>query len=229
MKKAFLGAVSAAGLLALGCSSGNANSFAYDNASVNGFAVQINGPGIVGDVEAGRIDLFEAGHLLLSAFCVDVFHFLQVPGTHTTFDYSLASLPLPGVGTLTTSTLNQIGDLVSHGLTDGSAFDDGITQLAIWKVEYGNSFSYTAGSTVTNAVDALIAATDGQSAPAGWTFQFLDTVGAPNQTLVTGAPGTIRIVGTPEPSTWAMGLIGFAALAFMGVKRSRKDRLAAAL
>jgi hypothetical protein len=30
----------------------------------------------------------------------------------------------------------------------------------------------------------------------------------------------------PEPSTWAMGLAGFGFLAFVGLKRSRKDRLA---
>jgi hypothetical protein len=30
----------------------------------------------------------------------------------------------------------------------------------------------------------------------------------------------------PEPSTWAMGIVGFAGLAFLGFKRSRKDRLA---
>ena len=30
----------------------------------------------------------------------------------------------------------------------------------------------------------------------------------------------------PEPSTWAMGLAGFAFLAFFGMKRARKDRLA---
>ena len=33
----------------------------------------------------------------------------------------------------------------------------------------------------------------------------------------------------PEPSTWAMALGGFGLLAFMGFKRSRKDRLALAL
>ena len=32
--------------------------------------------------------------------------------------------------------------------------------------------------------------------------------------------------GVPEPSTWAMGMAGFAFLAFFGMKRSRKDRLA---
>jgi hypothetical protein len=32
--------------------------------------------------------------------------------------------------------------------------------------------------------------------------------------------------GVPEPKTWAMLGIGFAIMAFMGVKRSRKDRLA---
>jgi len=32
--------------------------------------------------------------------------------------------------------------------------------------------------------------------------------------------------GVPEPSTWAMGIVGFALIAGMGWKRSRRDRLA---
>ena len=30
----------------------------------------------------------------------------------------------------------------------------------------------------------------------------------------------------PEPSTWAMGIAGFGFLAFFGLNKARKDRLA---
>jgi len=35
-------------------------------------------------------------------------------------------------------------------------------------------------------------------------------------------------VGTPEPSTWAMMLIGFAGLGFAGYRASRRTGMAAA-
>ena len=34
------------------------------------------------------------------------------------------------------------------------------------------------------------------------------------------------VIGTPEPSTWAMMLIGFAGLAFAGYRKSKSNRLA---
>ena len=37
---------------------------------------------------------------------------------------------------------------------------------------------------------------------------------------------SMDVSAVPEPSTWAMGLAGFGFLAFVGLKRSRKDRLA---
>ena len=45
---------------------------------------------------------------------------------------------------------------------------------------------------------------------------------------VSGLDGVVinPTSGVPEPSTWAMGIIGFALIAGMGWKRSRKDRLA---
>jgi hypothetical protein len=38
--------------------------------------------------------------------------------------------------------------------------------------------------------------------------------------------GIGHVTTTPEPSTWAMMIIGFAGLAYAGVRRSRKERLA---
>ena len=40
-----------------------------------------------------------------------------------------------------------------------------------------------------------------------------------SQTLVFGS-------GVPEPSTWAMGLLGFAGVGALTLRRSRRDRLA---
>jgi hypothetical protein len=41
--------------------------------------------------------------------------------------------------------------------------------------------------------------------------------------------GTLSIVATPEPSTWAMLVLGFTALGFVGQRRQRAARLAPSL
>ena len=41
--------------------------------------------------------------------------------------------------------------------------------------------------------------------------------------------GTLSVVATPEPSTWALLVLGFAALGFVGRRRQRSDRLAPSL
>jgi hypothetical protein len=41
--------------------------------------------------------------------------------------------------------------------------------------------------------------------------------------------GTLSIVATPEPSTWAMLVLGFTALGFVGQRRQRAARLASSL
>ena len=43
---------------------------------------------------------------------------------------------------------------------------------------------------------------------------------------ITGFNMSEATSAVPEPSTWAMLGLGFAGLAFFGVKRARKDRLA---
>ena len=43
---------------------------------------------------------------------------------------------------------------------------------------------------------------------------------------VTGFNQSMETVPVPEPSVWAMLVMGFGGLAFLGAKRARKDRLA---
>ena len=43
----------------------------------------------------------------------------------------------------------------------------------------------------------------------------------PEDTACTG------LVGTPEPSTWGMMLLGFAGLGFLGYRKAFKESLAA--
>jgi hypothetical protein len=41
--------------------------------------------------------------------------------------------------------------------------------------------------------------------------------------------GTLSVAGAPEPSTWAMLALGFAALSLVGRRRQRTGRLAPSL
>jgi hypothetical protein len=41
--------------------------------------------------------------------------------------------------------------------------------------------------------------------------------------------GTLSVVATPEPSTWAMLVLGFAGLGLVGRRRQRSARLAPSL
>jgi hypothetical protein len=52
-------------------------------------------------------------------------------------------------------------------------------------------------------------------------FDFINFQAVTGNVLVSSISGTI-----PEPSTWAMMLLGFAGLGYMGFKRTRKVRVA---
>ena len=55
---------------------------------------------------------------------------------------------------------------------------------------------------------------------------FVDVTGTSGSSPIHLAiDGTVTALATPEASTWAMLGLGFGAIAMMGFKRSRKDRL----
>ena len=127
--------------------------------------------------------------------------------------------------------LAVFGDyLVAH--PPGSLTPDEIAaaiQIAMWDVEYGATFTY----------DPLGAPIDGPPpGTSGLVGEYLADVGTGNpwgvytgftvlytdetvndQTLIWAAPGVHTTGGSPEPSTWAMMLLGFAGLGFAGYRR----------
>jgi PEP-CTERM motif len=46
--------------------------------------------------------------------------------------------------------------------------------------------------------------------------------------LISDAPGTWAVTTVPEPSTWAMLLLGFAGIGFLAYRRNTKPALNAA-
>jgi PEP-CTERM motif len=59
------------------------------------------------------------------------------------------------------------------------------------------------------------------------TYTLYESVGTYNYPIQES--GTLSVMATPEPSTWAMLLLGFVALSFVGVRRPRTARLAPVL
>ena len=98
--------------------------------------------------------------------------------------YSFDSSTTAGVGTVTGTFLNGLGDLSDFTLTVADA------------------------PTLT------------------WNFTKIDTV----TDVTKGSTGTYYVIQTPvpEPSTWAMLLLGFAGIGFMAYRRKSKPALMAA-
>ncbi len=73
-------------------------------------------------------------------------------------------------------------------------------------------------------VNGLITAA-GDAAPLGFALSFLNPGDANNQTLVTESTDLSRTSPVPEPSTWALMLLGFAGLGYAAFRRRRKEDL----
>ena len=95
-------------------------------------------------------------------------------------------------------------------------------QLAIWKVEYGGAFT-TLGldSTTQNSVNTAIADTvfGGIDYRGDLTLHVMsDAPSDPSQAFVFAT-----VAAVPEPSTWAMMILGFCGIVVMGARNKRKN------
>ena len=188
----------------------SAGTVVYDTYSWNGLGVSITVPNDISG-GAGQIQLYTPSGAVIDAWCVDVFDYLLGSGTFQTG-------PLT---TLSSTQIGEIGALAEHGdsllLNSGGSADVSMAiQVAIWSVEYPG-FTYSGGDSV---VQQLVTDYLGDVAPGGSWAPYLGVVALSepgNQTLIT--------TSVPELSTWAMMLLGFAGLGFVGVRRESKERL----
>ena len=166
----------------------------------------------------------------LAAWCLDVYDFLTHSGT-----YTVGPLTTTGSGgsnpALTTTQISEIGSLMLKGnsLVNTGTNVSAATQLAIWIVEYGASFTF---SGVSSSVKTLAQQyVSNVSAGGIWdcptcTVTLLSLNGDQNLGYGADLPGG-RQGTTPLPAAlplFAGGLSGFGMLAW---RRKRKAAVAA--
>ena len=178
--------------------------------------VQITSPRNI-NVSAGDVVLHSAANGDLTVFCLDLIDNLFAPYTFQTTVYTGGNLPGLPAGGLSALQIRQIASLIEFGQTvnpDGDS--DAATQLAIWKTEYGASFSDTGLSLSLAAKVAVLLADSANGGlidcPQCSLVTLSDDVTAPNQVMAfVTVPVPGPIVGAGLPGALAMfGLGGWA-------------------
>ena len=209
-------------LLALAAAPAKADTFLETSVSVIGAkSVVIDSP-VTRNVSAGLIQLNGTGGSFMDVFCVDVFDNIQQPYLYNIATWTPGST-FQGMANITAAQARQIAALAFLGSSNNSGpFLDAVLQLAIWQVEYGGAFA-TLGldSTTQNSVNTAIFDTDAGNIfdRADLTLHVMsDAPSDPSQAFVFAT-----VAAVPEPSTWAMMIIGFAGIVVTAARRKRKE------
>lgn len=192
---------------------------AVDYTVTGALNVFINPPGE--NVAAGQIHLIGNGGTFMDVWCLDVFDNIVKPYTYTVSTFTSGS-SFPGLNNpLSDAQVRQIASLMFLGnATNTGTFSDAVVQLAIWKAEYGAGFSDNADvGTQTQVELALADTTFGGIFDRGdLTLHILSD----DPAVKSQAFGDVTVTAAvPEPSTWAMMLLGFAGIVTMAAKRRR--------
>jgi hypothetical protein len=156
-------------------------------------------------------------------FCDDLFHYIYL-GSSGTFNTGQVTTDSNG-NTLTQQQSGTMGLLAQIGLADyrNGNMDGAIAaQAAIWAVEYGS------GSISINTVySGYSPAVDNAIASDFSAYMKLQYNGSSYAEGLIGTAGVqSQITGVPEPSTWAMMLLGFAGVGFAGYRRTKRSTAA---
>jgi hypothetical protein len=181
----------------------------YGNVSVPGYGNPWTTPILFTDAN---------GHAIVT-FCDDLNHDVYVGGGQS-LPYATTLVMFDGLGRpLSEATSNIMGQLADigrfdyfHGNEDGAI----AAQAAIWGIEYNIAVT-SSDSTIENYIlsDLNIHANN-----TGWALGIVPIDGSQTQAQLLG--------GVPEPSTWAMMLLGFAGIGFMAYRGKSKPALMAA-
>jgi PEP-CTERM motif len=227
----------AAGLIAT-TGAANATNFDISNVGFIGDSTNlsgmINGNPFGESANTGLITLTTTTGSILPVFCIDLFHDINagsqsppLPYTTGTIVADSSSNPAgTGGNPLNPPVPGQIQTLANLGYWDyvhgaGNADIYAGLQGAIWDIEYntnGNSLTVTGSP----AVNALIASDIAYAVahPAAYSVSLFP--GADGQAFGSGQGFS---PGVPEPSTWAMMLLGLAGLGFAGYRNVKAKAL----
>lgn len=235
-KRSWVLALSVLAGLPFVASNASAATFQYDSYTVkNEQTITILTPNNVSG-GMGEILLHGAGAntgQLVAAWCLDIYDFLANSGTYTT-----GPLTTAGSGgtnhtnpTLTNVQISEIGSLMVNGvaLINTNTNVSAATQLAIWMIEYGNTFSYSGvSSTVTALAQQYVTnvGVGGLWFCPGCTVTLLSL--ARDQNLGTGNSGGGGNQETPLPAALPLFATGLGALGLFGWRKKRKSATAPA-
>ena len=167
----------------------------------------------------GQISLVGMGGTVAVGWCYDITTSVKVLGSYTVAPAS----GLTNQGAIGALVHNGNALLASAGATwnnyniatDGNV-SEGI-QLAIWSEEYSGISFTGVNSVATGYMNTYL----GYVTSGPW-------VSEPNFSLLSQANNQALVAAIPEPSTWMMALIGFAALGVVGLRRVSRPAAARA-
>jgi hypothetical protein len=167
----------------------------------------------------GTITLTDFGSGATAGVTVDValitgVNFVNTGGPHTPFVYDLSATP--------SSIVFPVGSPFSAaGLSSATpfgTFNHGVDMTG------GNGAAGSKHGPLDFTINGITTADF--ITGSGGDFFAADLIFLSSGKTGTVAAGTLVMAGVPEPSTWAMMILGFAGIGFTGYRRSRKSTLA---
>jgi len=164
----------------------------------------------------------------LATWCVDLFHDINLGGSYT---YTTMPLTTDNSGSmpsnsnpLTTQQIDDISYLATIGTAgmnaDPSNDYSAAVQAAIWDVEYGATATYAGDAQFGIDLAALMATLPASGYSGGV------EIGNPGDQGLFNNQHLFTTQTVPEPSTWAMMIVGFAGLGFAGYRSAKAKTVA---
>ena len=160
------------------------------------------------------------GHAYTGELSLDVSGGQAVSGTGTLSILGLNNAPLV---LITTSTPGNEGGPIGFRANDGTDYFDLGQAYPIST----NGLLFDVGT--TTAVQGGFPLFAIWSEATGYAAAFTGNVGGTEYYNLQGSAMASAAGAVPEPSTWAMGLLGFGGLGLIGWRKSRTNRLAVAV
>src|ERR1700722_2599331 len=137
---------------------------------------------------------------------------LDLTGTVNTAPYDSVSQTIATTTGAHYTLTFDLGSAMQWGFPDGVTASAGSTSGTFTSTGTGSSTNFWNSSETLNFVASGPSTLITLAGASGFSY-----IGVDNVAVVETSPG-----GVPEPSTWAMILLGFAGVAYMGYRRARE-------